>query len=169
MNNNMSITRKKSRYPTNVVIDSPLSDLSESCHGNTKITLELKNNISELETLIHDLEQFCLDLSLPMKTICQLELAMEEVFTNTISYGYTDNAEHRIKITFSCNNDLLIMEMEDDGIPFNPLSIKKPDISCPIESREQGGLGFYLVRQYMDDIAYVRFPNKNYLAMKKRI
>ena len=59
--------------------------------------------------------------------------------------------------------------MEDDGIPFNPLSIKKPDISCPIENREPGGLGFYLVRQYMDDIAYFRSPNKNHLVMKKRI
>ena len=61
------------------------------------------------------------------------------------------------------------MEMEDDGIPFNPLCIKKPDMSCPIESREQGGLGFYLVRRFMDDIAYVRLPNKNHLVMKKRI
>jgi len=169
MNINMNKARKKISYPTIVIMEPSLYDLSESCHVNTKITFQLENNMSELDTLMCHLDQFFHGRALPTKTICQVELAMEEVFTNMISYGYTDHAVHQIKITLSCNNELLIMEMEDDGIPFNPLSIKKPNISCPIESREQGGLGFYLVRQYMDDIAYFRSPIKNHLVMKKRI
>jgi anti-sigma regulatory factor (Ser/Thr protein kinase) len=134
-----------------------------------KIIFELKNNLSELDRLIDHLEEFCQRLSLPMNTVCQVELAIEEVFVNTVTYGYNDCNEHLINIMISYDNGSLILEMEDDGIPFNPLCAKVPDIRCPIENRETGGLGIYLTKRFIDDIAYERSSNKNHLRMNKTV
>jgi serine/threonine-protein kinase RsbW len=135
----------------------------------TDITLELSSRIYELERLDQRLEQFCHDRSIPDRIIYQIEMAIEEILTNTISYGYFDDSEHRIKITVSSDNELLIFDIEDDGIPFNPLHAKPPDLNCPIEDRAIGGLGIHLAKCYMDDIVYERVANKNHLTMKKNI
>lgn len=42
----------------------------------------------------------------------------------------------------------------DNGIVYNPLEIKEPDITLNAEEREIGGLGFYLVKKTMDLVRY---------------
>ena len=57
----------------------------------------------------------------------------------------------------------------DEGIAFNPLNKKDPDISLKAEDREIGGLGIYMVKKSMDDVTYQREGNKNILTIRKRI
>ena len=85
---------------------------------NTQITFELKNCFSELDTLGEKLDQFCCQLGLTNRCLCEINLALEELFTNIISYGYDDEAEHWVKFTLSYQNGTIRMEVEDDGIPF---------------------------------------------------
>jgi serine/threonine-protein kinase RsbW len=63
----------------------------------------------------------------------------------------------------------LILEIEEDRVPFNPLDSPPPDITKPIAERRMGGLGIHLVRQLMDSLAYERREGKNYLLTKKRL
>jgi anti-sigma regulatory factor (Ser/Thr protein kinase) len=137
--------------------------------GLPKIIFELRNDLSELDRLIDHLEEFCQRFSLPMSTVCQLEVAIEDVFVNTVTYGYNDCSEHQINVTIAYRNESIIVELEDDGIPFNPLCAKVPDIRCPIENRETGGLGIYLTKRLIDDIAYERSSNKNHLRMNNKV
>jgi len=57
----------------------------------------------------------------------------------------------------------------DDGKPFNPLTIPPPDISAPPRDRSVGGVGIYFVAQLMDDVAYERQGDTNYLILSKKI
>jgi serine/threonine-protein kinase RsbW len=134
-----------------------------------KISLEYRNSIIELDRLHRDLEEIGTSLGLPRRTIFQINLAMEEVFSNIIAHGYADEAEHRIKITVSYHDKTLILRTEDDGIPFNPREAEAPDLECPLEERPIGGLGCHLMKCLMDDIVYERLGNKNILTMKKAI
>jgi len=59
-----------------------------------RVSLELRNSLSELDTLCQSLQQFGEALGLSNKALFQICLAMEEVFSNIISYGYTDDAVH---------------------------------------------------------------------------
>lgn len=134
-----------------------------------KYSFKLKSNLSELNKLCQNMEQFGQSIGLPQKCIFEANLALDELFTNIISYGFKDEEEHLIKITISMQNDMLILCIEDDGIPFNPVEVEKPDLECTIEECKIGGLGIHLIKNLMDDVCYQRCGDKNVLTLKKNI
>jgi serine/threonine-protein kinase RsbW len=134
-----------------------------------RVSLKLRNSLSELDKLCQGLQQFGEELGLSNRAIFQICLAMEEIVSNIISYGYTDNAVHWIKIAISHEPGILAIRLEDDGIPFNPLWAKEPDCECPMEERKVGNLGIHLCKNVMDEMIYQRCGNKNVLTLKKDI
>jgi serine/threonine-protein kinase RsbW len=64
---------------------------------------------------------------------------------------------------------ILIVEIIDDGIPFDPTSLKKPDLTLPAEERPIGGLGIFLITKIMDSVNYTRNNNQNILTLIKNI
>lgn len=133
------------------------------------VSLELRNSLSELDTLCRNLQQFGQSLGLSNKALFQICLAVEEIVSNIISYGYTDDAVHWIKIAISHNQGTLIIRLEDDGIPFDPLLAEEPDCECPVEERKVGNLGIHLCKKVMDEMIYERCGNKNVLTLKKDV
>ena len=134
-----------------------------------RISVQLKNNISEIERLSQIVTEFGERHHLPPKVLFEVNLALEEILANIISYGYEANDEHQIVVTISLKNGELTAEVEDDGRPFNPLEAPEPDISRPLEERPVGGLGIHLVRSLMDGLEYRRQQGKNLLVMKKKV
>ena len=57
----------------------------------------------------------------------------------------------------------------DKGIPYNPLEKEDPDISLSAGEREIGGLGIYMVKQYMDKVEYRYEEGYNILTIEKRL
>ena len=134
-----------------------------------RLSIEIKNDLKELDYLCQKLEDYGKSIGISKKSFYHIILAVDEVCTNIISYGYKDDVEHIIRLDISQENGLLIINIEDDGIPFNPTVTKTPDLSCPIEERDVGGLGCYLMNNLMDDINYERTDNKNILTFKKKL
>jgi len=83
---------------------------------------------------------------LPSKVLFEMNLALEEIVANVISYGFEDKEEHRIRVGLSLEQGELRAEVEDDGIPFNPLEAPSPDTEGPLTERAVGGLGIHVVR-----------------------
>ena len=96
-------------------------------------------------------------------------LAIDELVTNCIKYGYDDADEHTIEITLSEVDETLTMVVADDGHAFNPLRARPPDLSLPIEDRPIGGLGIHLLRELADHLAYERRDGTNRLTLTKRM
>ena len=134
-----------------------------------RVSLELRNSLSELDSLCQKLQQFAEGLCLSNKALFQICLAIEEIFSNIITYGYTDDAVHWIKIAISYEQGIFAIRLEDDGIPFNPLSAEEPDCECPVEERKVGNLGIHLCKKVMDEMFYERCGNKNVLTLRKNI
>ena len=134
-----------------------------------RVSLELRNSLSELDALGKSLEQFGNSLGLSNKMVFEICLAMEELVSNIISYGFTDDAVHWIKVAMSHQDGILVIRLEDDGIPFDPLKAEEPDCECPLEQRKIGNLGIHLTKKFMDDIVYERLGNKNILTLRKKI
>ena len=137
--------------------------------ASSKTSFKLKNTTSELNKLCRNLEQFCKTLGLTKKCIFQINLALEELFTNIVSYGYQNGADHWIKIAISHENGAVVIRIEDTGIPFDPFSVESPDTIGDIENCPVGGLGIHLIKKLMDEILYERCGNKNVLTIKKNI
>ena len=132
-------------------------------------TFELKSNLSELDNLCRHLETFGQKTGLSKKFVFEVNLVLDELFTNIISYGFDDGCEHVIKVTITPENGGLCLYIEDDGKPFNPVEFEVPDVSCSIEECKIGGLGIHIIRKLMDDICYERCEDKNILKLKKGI
>jgi anti-sigma regulatory factor (Ser/Thr protein kinase) len=103
------------------------------------------------------------------RILFEANLALDELFTNIISYGFDDKNEHTIRITISLQNDELVFNIEDDGMPFNPTEAETPDLECTIEECRIGGLGIHLAKNLMDEVCYQRCKDKNILTLKKNI
>jgi serine/threonine-protein kinase RsbW len=147
---------------------------AELCHEAKAMTegtlsLHLRNDLSELATLSRSLEEFATSLGLARRTLFQLNLVIDELVTNIINYAYRDEAEHRISVIVKLEQGLLMIRLEDDGIPFNPVLSDVPDCSCPVEQRAIGKLGIHLARQFADDLLYERYGNRNILTISKRV
>ena len=97
----------------------------------------------------------------------QIAIAVDEIFSNIARYAYhpgTGDAKVRIAV----ESDIAI-EFEDSGVPYDPLSADDPDISSPVEEREIGGLGVFMVKNIMDSVEYRRDGNKNILTIRKKL
>ena len=134
-----------------------------------KYSFELKNDLSELETLCQHLHKFGQVTGLSEACITDINICLDELFTNTISYGFEDDLEHIIRFTINLDNNVLTLNIEDEGIPFNPLEKKDPEIPADLIDVRIGGLGIHIVRKLMDDIRYERKHGKNKLTLKKFI
>ena len=128
---------------------------------------ELKSKLSELKTLCRHLEDCGNVLELPQKCLFEINLGLDELFTNIISYGFEDGLEHQIKFSLAMEKETLVVQVEDDGKPFNPLDAAGPEVSQDLDSINIGGLGIHLVKNMMDDIDYQRVEGKNKLILKK--
>ena len=137
--------------------------------AKNKVSFKLKSNLSELDALCQKLEKFGQSMGLSQKCIFEANLALDELFTNIISYGFDDKNEHTISITISLQDDELVFNIEDDGIPFNPTKVESPDLECTIEECRIGGLGIHLAKNLMDEVCYQRCNDKNVLTLRKNI
>ena len=97
----------------------------------------------------------------------QIQTASEEALVNIINYAYPDK-EGNIEINYDASDSKRsVIEIIDRGIPFDPLTLPKPDVNAPIEDRKIGGLGIYMMRKLMDKVNYKREQGKNILTLVK--
>lgn len=136
---------------------------------NDKLTLRIKNDLSELEGVAQAFSDFNKKYQLPVKVSNAIDLALDEILTNIISYGYEDRENHFIDVRISLKDEKILLEVEDDGREFNPLAIPEADTASAVNERPIGGLGLHLIRNMMDEIRYTYKNNKNCLSMKKTI
>ena len=94
-------------------------------------------------------------------------VAIEELVTNCIHYGYDDAAEHTIRIEFTLEDGVLTMEVTDDGHEFDPVNAPEPDFTLELEDRPVGGLGIHMLRKLADEMAYERVDGKNRVRLVK--
>ena len=109
------------------------------------------------------------DIGLPANSILRINICLDELFTNIVSYGFDDDLEHIIIFTLSGDNDLVVINIEDNGIPFNPLGKIDPDFPDNVESADIGGLGIHIIKKLMDNVSYERKQGQNKLSMRKNI
>ena len=131
----------------------------------TELEVRLGNHYSELPRLIASVEEFLESHDAPVNVAYKAHLALEEMCTNVIKYGYDDKEKHEILIFLSQQPHRLSIRIEDDGHEYNPLATAAPDLDKPLAERPIGGLGIHLVKKSMSAIEYHRENGRNILEM----
>jgi serine/threonine-protein kinase RsbW len=133
------------------------------------VSIKLKNQLSELDKLGKRLETFGDQIGLSKKCVFQINLAVDELFTNIVKYGFADDDLHIIGISLSHDDGKINIRVEDNGIPFNPAAKQTSELKDQIENCKVGGLGLHLVKRLMDDVKYQRLKGKNVITLVKII
>lgn len=131
-----------------------------------RITLSMRNDLSEFVRLSEQAAEFMELHGLPPKVVYTANLALEEILTNVIKYGYEDSREHRIAVHLEARNRELIVEFYDDAKPFDPLQVPPPEMKESIEQCGEGGLGLHLVRTSVHEMEYRYEDGKNVLTLR---
>ena len=106
----------------------------------------------------------------PLKAQMQIDVAVDEVFANISEYAYAPKTgTATVGIEILDNPKRAVLTFIDQGIPYNPMTAKEPDVTLTAEEREVGGLGIFLVRKTMDDIHYEYRDGSNILKISKTI
>jgi len=135
----------------------------------TELSIQLSNNRPEIRNLRNRFDIFAKDNKIPKKAIHDVQLALDEIVTNTIEYGYEDDDKHLIDIKFTFNKKSLKITIIDDANPYNILDKENPDTSLSLEDKPIGGLGIYLVKHLMTNIDYDYRDGKNHILLTKSL
>lgn len=131
-------------------------------------TFVIANDAAAIPGFLQEVEKFLSARSAGDDAI-GLDVALDELLTNTISYAFADGHMHEIVATLELDGGDLVIELRDDGKPFDPLSIPEPDLDADIEERQLGGLGMHFVRTVMDDVSYDRSGGWNVLTLRRHL
>jgi serine/threonine-protein kinase RsbW len=131
-----------------------------------KTQIQLQNKLSDLAKLTDELTLFFSKKYVFL--INPVNLILEELYSNSINYGKSKVVQININLDIKLN--LLTIIYEDNGTPFNPLSVQTNiDSSVSVQESKIGGLGIHLVKNMTDTQHYKRYDNKNQLTLEKKL
>ena len=109
-------------------------------------------------------------LRCPMKAQMQIDVAVDELFSNIARYAYGGGTgDATVRFSFDASTSMVSITFIDCGLPFDPLEQDEPDVTRSAEERAVGGLGIFLARKTMDAMVYRMAHGCNVLTIQKRI
>lgn len=110
------------------------------------------------------------ELNCPARAQMQIDIAIDELFGNIAQYAYQPgNGPATVRVEVLKEPLAVVITFMDQGTPYDPLKREDPDVTLPIEERETGGLGVYMVKKTMDDVTYEYRDGKNILKIRKNL
>ena len=123
------------------------------------------DNIPVVTQFVDDLLE---EAGYPLKAQMQIDVAIDEVFSNIALYGYRENGgEATVQVSFLQEPACVCVTFIDSAPAYNPLAKEDPDVSLSAEERKIGGLGIYIVKKTMDSVSYEYRDGKNMLTIRK--
>ena len=97
-----------------------------------------------------------------------IDLAVDEACSNVIDHAYAGDDQGEIRIILDFLEIGLKITIQDDGAPFDPDCVVEPDLTSPLETRCERGLGVYLIHEVMDEASWdFSTPGVNQLTLLK--
>ncbi|MYD86503.1 MAG: ATP-binding protein [Acidobacteria bacterium] len=131
-----------------------------------ELRVTIPARLSEVRELSSMVEAFGDANDLPDPKVFVINLALDELITNTVTHGLEDMADAEIRIRMRVVAGTLILVMEDNGQPFDPTQDTNADVTSSLEERAVGGLGLHLVKSFADRVSYEFVEGRNRLTME---
>lgn len=132
--------------------------------------LTIAATVENIEVVTDFVNQQLEELACPMKAQMQINIAIDELFSNIAHYSYNPEiGQATVRVEVMENPLAVSITFIDNGVPYDPLSKEDPDLTLSAEERQIGGLGIYMVKKSMDEITYEYKDGQNILSIKKCI
>ena len=143
--------------------------MMNAASSERSVSIVIGNTIAEMAKVVDFVERFGSEHDIPKSVTNDLNVCLDELLNNTVSYGYTDEVPHEIVVSMSLVDGVLTAVLRDDGIPFDPNQSVPIAPSGDLKSRKIGGLGLHFVRSLMDEVEYRRVGRYNETQLKKKL
>ena len=132
--------------------------------------LTIAAKIENIEAVTDFVNEQLEALDCPMKAQMQIDIAIDELFSNIAHYAYNPEiGQATVRVEVIEDPLAVTITFIDNGVPYDPIAKADPDTTLSAEEREIGGLGIYMVKKSMDDITYEYKDGQNILAIKKSL
>ena len=132
--------------------------------------LTIAAKIENIEAVTDFVNEQLEALDCPMKAQMQIDIAIDELFSNIAHYAYNPEiGQATVRVEVIEDPLAVTITFIDNGVPYDPLAKADPDTTLSAEEREIGGLGIYMVKKSMDDITYEYKAGQNILTIKKNL
>ena len=133
-----------------------------------EMRMELSPRLSAIHSLAEVIEEFGRNHDIPDAQIYCVNLEIDELMTNYVAYAFRKVQRPRMNVILRTFADRLVLVVEDNGPPFNPLESGEPDLTSGVDERSVGGMGLYLVRKYPDRVDYRCIDDRNILTLEHK-
>jgi anti-sigma regulatory factor (Ser/Thr protein kinase) len=131
-------------------------------------SLVIPNQVPALRRMSEWLDATLRQLGTPEQLLFRFDLCANEAVSNIIAYAFPENGAREIALRLYRENGALCLEIEDDGVAFNPVERPRHVQPGSLADAKPGGLGVDLIKSFMDECHYSRQGGRNILRMVVR-
>jgi len=136
-------------------------------NSREKVTTVLPATFESMRPILKFVTTHAADANLDADAVYQCKLAVDEAATNIIEHAY-EGGSGDITIEILKEDGACEIQLIDTGKAFDPAHVPSPKIGAPLEQRQPGGLGIFLMHRVMDEVRYLPGPPYNRLILVKR-
>ncbi len=111
-----------------------------------------------------------LEVGFGEQALYEIQVAVDEACANIVHHAYGDVAQGDMELACKTDDGMFVIYVRDWGRSFVPEEIADPDVHAPLDERSLGGLGLFLIRQFMDELSFsFDLEQGNKLVMSKKL
>ena len=131
--------------------------------------LVIDSQLSEIHRAAELVDRFTALHGLGDEDSNALHIVLDEVLSNCIRHGLGKAKSHSIAVKLELAKGEIVVEVEDDGVAFDPTQLAAPELAGTLDERSEGGMGVAFVRALTDAIEYERIAGRNRLVLRRRV
>ena len=131
--------------------------------------LVIDSQLSEIRRASQLVDEFKARHGLGDEDANALHIVLDEVLSNSIRHGLGGASSHEIAVTLELSEGEIRIEVEDDGVAYDPTQAPAPVLAGTLDERTEGGLGVAFVRALTNSIEYGRIAGRNRLVLRRRV
>jgi len=112
-----------------------------------------QRSFDEIQKIVMDTEQFFAQENIDESLRMKVDLSLEELFVNMVTYNTETICEILIEMK-SIENGIEVSLTDRNVDRFDPTAAGQVNVDAPLADRVPGGLGLYLVLKMADSINY---------------
>ena len=119
---------------------------------NQRMDLRIASDPAEARRVQDQIEQLLKDFHFGEREIFGIKLALEEALVNAIKHGNQMDRAKKVQISCQVSHDRFDIHISDEGPGFDPGDV--PDPTCVENLERPCGRGLWLMRHYMNEVAF---------------
>lgn len=127
-----------------------------------------KRSLASLDDVFSFTEQFFAGQEVDGKHLYAVNLVLEELFTNMVKFNAS--GPDTVSVEMLRVDDAVQVQLSDrESAPFDVTVPQSLDTDAPVEKREEGGMGLFLVQKFVDSLDYAYRDGASTITFSKRL